>query len=121
MLKCSVWSFACCMLSCGQLCDPTDCSLLGSSVHEVLQARILQRVVISYSRGSSQPRNRTRLLQLLHQQADSLPLNHLEDSLSIICTNKQIQAKRLMCVFVCICGYINTHTEEKQIWQNINW
>ena len=41
------------------LCNPTDCSLLGSSVHRILQARILESVAISYSRGSSQQRNQT--------------------------------------------------------------
>ena len=41
---------------CLTLCDPMDCSLLGSSVHRILQARILKWVAISYSRGSSQPR-----------------------------------------------------------------
>ena len=44
--------------SCLTLCDPLDCSLPGSSVHEILQARILEWVAISSSRGSSQPRNR---------------------------------------------------------------
>ena len=42
---------------CPTLCDPMDCSLSGSSVHGILQARILERVVISFSRGSSQPRD----------------------------------------------------------------
>ena len=37
-----------------------DCSLPGSSVHEILQARILEWIAISFSRGSSWPRNRTR-------------------------------------------------------------
>ena len=41
------------------LCDPVDCSLPGSSVHRVLQARILECGAISYSRGSSQPRDWT--------------------------------------------------------------
>ena len=41
------------------LCDSVDCSLPGSSVHEILQARILQWVAISFSRGSSQPRDQT--------------------------------------------------------------
>ena len=49
-------------------------SLLGSSVHEILQARILERVAISFSRGSSQPRIEPCLL---HWQVDSLPLCHL--------------------------------------------
>ena len=38
------------------LCNPMDCSLPGSSAHKTLQARILEWVAISYSRGSSQPR-----------------------------------------------------------------
>ena len=46
----------CCSLdpkSCLTLCDPTDCSPPGSSVHGILQARILEWVAISFSRGSS--------------------------------------------------------------------
>ena len=42
--------------------DPVDCSLPGSSVHGLLQARILKWVAISFSRGSSQPRHRTRIV-----------------------------------------------------------
>ena len=38
-------------------CDPMDCSPPGSSVHGILQARILEWVAISFSRVSSQPRN----------------------------------------------------------------
>ena len=45
--------------SCPTLCDPVDCSLPGSSLHGILQARILEWVAISFSRGSSQPRNGT--------------------------------------------------------------
>ena len=45
--------------SCPTLCDPMDCSLSVSSVHGIFQARILEWVSISFSRGSSQPRNRT--------------------------------------------------------------
>ena len=46
--------------SCLTLCDPMDCSPPGSSVHGILQARILEWVAISSSRGSSQPsRDRT--------------------------------------------------------------
>ena len=42
-------------------CNPMDCSLRGSSVYGILQARILVWVAISFSRGSSQPRDRTRI------------------------------------------------------------
>ena len=40
-------------------CNPADCSLPGSSVCGILQARILECVAISSSRGSSQPRDQT--------------------------------------------------------------
>ena len=43
------------------LCNPMDCSLPGSSVHGILQARILEWVAISFSRGSSQPSDRTQV------------------------------------------------------------
>ena len=41
------------------LCDLMDCSPPGSFVHGISQARILEWVTISFSRGSSQPRNGT--------------------------------------------------------------
>ena len=52
--------------SCPTLCYPVDCSPPGSSVHGILQARILEWVAISFSRGSSRPRSPTL-------QADALP------------------------------------------------
>ena len=45
--------------SCPTLCDPMDRSLRGSSIHGIFQARVLKWVVISFSRGSSPPRDRT--------------------------------------------------------------
>ena len=39
------------------LCDPKDCSPPGSSVHGLLQARILDWIFMPFSRGSSQPRD----------------------------------------------------------------
>ena len=45
---------------CPTLCNPMDCSPPGSSVPEIFQARILEWVAISFSRGSSQPRDRTQ-------------------------------------------------------------
>ena len=43
------------------VCDPMDCSPSGSSVPGIVQARILEWVVIPFSRGSSPPRNGTRV------------------------------------------------------------
>ena len=43
------------------LCSPMNCSPLGSSVHRILQAIILEWIVIPFSRGSSQPRDQTQV------------------------------------------------------------
>ena len=43
--------------SCPTLCYPMDCSLPGSSVHGIFQATVLEWIAISFSRGSSQPRD----------------------------------------------------------------
>ena len=56
--------------SCPTLCHPMDCSPLGCSIHGILQARILEWVAISFSRGSSQPRDRIRVSRIA---GDSLP------------------------------------------------
>ena len=53
-------------------CNPMDCSLPGSSVHGVSQARILEWVAISFSRDLPDP----GIPCLLHWQVDSLPLSH---------------------------------------------
>ena len=45
--------------SCPTLCNTTDCSPPGSSIHGISQARILEWVAMHSSRGSSQPRDRT--------------------------------------------------------------
>ena len=46
--------------SCLTLCDPMDCSLPSSSVHGILQARVLEWVAISFSRGYSRPKDQTQ-------------------------------------------------------------
>ena len=58
----SVWYFVhvCSVTkSCPSLCQPMDCSPPGSFVHGILQARILEWVAISFSRGYSWPRDQT--------------------------------------------------------------
>jgi len=64
------WSVA---QSCLTLWDPVDCSLVGSSVHGIFLARVLEWVAISPSRRSPDPGVQ---LYLLHWQVDSLPLSH---------------------------------------------
>ena len=47
--------------SCPTLCNPMDCSLPGFYVHGIFQASVLEWVAISFSRGSSHPRNWTQV------------------------------------------------------------
>ena len=59
---------------CLTLCNPIDYSPPGSSVHGMLQARILEWVAMPSSRGSSQPGDESAALHLLNWQGGSLPL-----------------------------------------------
>ena len=71
-----------CAQLCPTLCNLKDCSLPGSSVHRIFQARILEWLAISFYMEFSQPRNWTWVfLHLRYWQADSLPLCHLGRSL----------------------------------------
>ena len=56
-------------------CDPMDCSPPSSFAHGILQARVLERVAISSSRGIFLTQGSNT--RLLHWQADSLQLRHL--------------------------------------------
>ena len=67
--------------SCPTLCDPTDGSPPGSPVPGILQARTLEWVAISFSRGSSNPGIEPRSPAL---QADALPSDH-QGSLDLAC------------------------------------
>ena len=51
--------------SCPTLCVPMDCSLPGSSIHGIFQARILEWVAISFSRRSSRPRDGTQVSRIV--------------------------------------------------------
>ena len=73
--------------SCTTLCNPMDCSLPGSFVHRILQARILENVAMPSSRGSSWPRTQTRVScigrwVLYHQWHLGSPFNQLHAVLS---------------------------------------
>ena len=55
--------------SCPTLCNPMDCSLPGSSVHGIFQARVLEWGAISFSRVSSWTRDQTQVSRII----DTLP------------------------------------------------
>ena len=50
--------------SCPTLCNPMDYSLPGFSVHGIFQARVPEWVAISFSRGSSRPRDQTQVSRI---------------------------------------------------------
>ena len=60
-----------------------DCSPPGSSVHGIFQATVLERVAISFCGGSSPPRDRTRLLGLLHCRWALCPLSRQGSPLAL--------------------------------------
>ena len=86
------------------LCDPMDCSPPGSSVHGILQTRILEWIAIPFSRGSSQPRDRTQVSCL---QANSLPS---EPPGTLHCIYHKSNSKRACA------KKEETHVSKKWIW-----
>ena len=68
---------------CPTLCDPMDCSPPGSSIHGIFQERVLEWGAISFSRGSSQPRDWTQVSRTAGRRftvwatREALDLNYL--------------------------------------------
>ena len=73
---------------CLTLCDPMEYSAPGSSVHGILQSRILQWVALSSFRGSSQPGIKLVSPAAPALQADSLPPSHRGSPLNNQCQQK---------------------------------
>ena len=59
------WKVKVKLLSRVRLCDPTNCSLRGSSVRGIFQARILEWIAISLSKGSSRSKDRTQISHIV--------------------------------------------------------
>ena len=102
--------------SCLTLCNPIDCSLTGSSFHRIFQARILEWVAISISRGSSWPRNWTqishpagRLYHLSHQGKPRKKIYVVHDHRTIKKWDYEIKKIILF-----------TTASKKNIWEYIN-
>ena len=77
--------------SCLTVCNSMDCSLPSSSVHRILQARILEWVTIPFSRGSSQPRDRTWVSCIAGGSFRS-------------------EALRKPSMYICVCMYLSSET-----------
>ena len=93
------------------LCDPMDCSLPGSSVHEIFQAWVLEWVAISSSRGSSQPRDRTQA-------------SHIVGRCFTIWATREVRGAELYAI-ICRVHHVKARLDEAQtgikiIGRNIN-
>ena len=84
--------------SCPILCKPVDHSLPGSSVHGILQARILDWFAIPSSEDLPDPGMEPESLCLLHWQAGSLPLHHLGSPIPDLLTPKLPGGAQKSCV-----------------------
>ena len=90
--------------SCLTLCDPLDCSPPGSSVHGIIQVRILEWVAMSSSRESSQPRDQTcvfcigrEILYLLSHQGNP----RLLLTLSLLSSTYELRNGAHICFIAC--------------------
>ena len=78
--------------SCPALWDPMECSLPGSSVHGLLQARILKWVAIPFSRVSSQPRDQTQVSCIADRFFTSWATSEAQDNITKKQKKKKITA-----------------------------
>ena len=101
--------------SCAMLCDLIDCSPPGCSVHGILQARILEWVAMPSSRGSSHPRNWTRVscnvggfYQLSYREALLVHSRHLTD-ISQVNDQARCSYEDITFAFLCFPSFLRKH------------
>ena len=75
--------------SCPTLCDPMDCSLTGSCIYGIFQARVLEWVAISSSRGSSWPRHGTQVFHIAGRHFTIWATNSVQFSPSAVSNSLQ--------------------------------
>ena len=104
---------------CPTLLNPMDRGLPGSSVHGVLQARILERVATPSCRGSSRSRDWTHVSCVPYWQADSWPLSHLGYTTSPLnfLSVKNIHSKNSNTLATC-CEEL-THLKRSWCWERL--
>ena len=89
--------------SCLTLCNPMDCSPPGSSVHRILQARILEWVAVSFSSGSSQPRDQTCVFYIDRQTLSHWATREVQYGAILI----TYFCKRHISLLLCSVGHID--------------
>ena len=105
-------------------CDCMDCSLPGSSVHGIPQARILEWVAISFSRGISQPRDRTQVScigrQILYHcsctlwcKSEKIPRYRKESSLCEWTVKEKYIERELEVLWALYCQVDGKHPQDR--------
>ena len=105
--------------SCPTLCNPMDCSLPCSSVHGIFQARVLEWVAISFSRGPSRPRDWTRVSRIVSKHftvwatREVQVINFVSRCCSMMLFNDAVKFfnkidifSKLMSIFVWACTFV---------------
>ena len=69
--------------SCPTLCDPMDCSLPGSSVHGIFQARVLEWIAFSFSSRSSRPRDGTQVSRVVDSRFTVWATREVQEKLGL--------------------------------------
>ena len=105
--------------SCPTLCDHMNCSLPHSSIHGIFQARVLEWVAISFSRGSSQPRDRTQV-SLIVGRCFTVPSLFLKE-MNIYVHKKNIQKKVHSGTLLNLLKLETTQTSINREWINKLW
>ena len=114
--------------SCPTLCDSMDCSPPGSSIHRVLQARILEQVPIAFSSGPSQLRDQTRVIcvagRLFTIWAPGSPKHRLSSCgawSGLLCDMWDLPRSGIEPVSLALAGGFFYHWATREVVVNINW
>ena len=95
------WKWKLVAQSCLTLCDSMDCSLPGSSVHRILQVRILEWVAMPSSGGSSQPRDQNQVSYIVDRFFYHLSYpGTWETGVYKIYSESEVKVKSLSCVWL---------------------
>ena len=94
-LNCTFYVHVLVTQSCPTLCNPINWSPPGSSIHGILQARVLEWVAISFSRESSKPRDQTRVSQIPGR------------CFNLWATREAPFNQYIYCLIFCICNILN--------------
>ena len=89
--------------SCPTLCNCMDCSLPGYSIHGIFQAKVLEWVAISFSRGSSWTRDWTQVF-------------HIAGRRFTIWATREVP---YICVYICVCIYISDKNMQCMLLRSI--